>query len=389
MERSQLPAEFLESTLTPPSIIMNPGPCYGDAVRHFALSEGIARTKKGRYFNMWIGGGDSPQAYMVLATSDDGMKTWSKPCMVIDSQDPGTPLRRSVLVGNIWIDPRGRLWVFFTYSIGSFDGRGGSWAMICNNPDAKKLSFSKPFRIWHGATLNKPTILKNGEWLLPVSLWDRGKINTDECRELYHELDYMRMANWFVSTDEGKTWQRRGGVKNPDPDFDEHMIVEKNDGTLWMLCRNAKGLVESFSSDAGHTWTEPKPSFIKSMNARFFLRRLASGRILIVKHGAIINETPGKRSHLSAFVSDDDGKTWSGGLLLDGRDSVTYPDGFQEDDGSIVITYDRDRGGEREILCARFTEDDVLNGKVTSQRGMLSHIVNKARGPWRQGWEWR
>lgn len=109
----------------------------------------------------------------------------------------------------------------------------------------------------------------------------------------------------------------------------------------------------------------------------------------MVKHGTVVAETPGKRSHLTAFLSDDDGKTWSNGLLLDGRDSVTYPDGFEDTDGSIVITYDRDRGGEREILMTRFTEEDILSGKVSSKRGILAHLVNKAIGPYRQGWEWR
>ncbi len=389
MEQNGLPHDILDATLIPPSINMSPGPCYGDTVRHFALSEGIARSPKGRYFCTWVAGGDSPQAYMVLATSDDEGRTWSAPRMVIDSLDPGTPLRRSVLVGNIWFDPRGRLWFFFTYSIGSFDGRAGSWAMLCENPDDDAFTFGKPFRIWHGATLNKPTVMKNGEWFLPISLWDRGKINTDECRNLYHELDDMRMAHWFVSADEGKTWVRGGGVKNTDPDFDEHMIVERNDGTLWAISRTAKGLAESFSSDGGRNWSDPRPTVIKSMNARFFFRRLMSGRLLMVKHGTAIGETPGKRSHLTAFLSGDDGKTWSNCLLLDERESVTYPDGFQDDNGNIIITYDRDRSGEREILMARFTEDDILSGTIRSPRGMRAHIVNKAHGPWKQGWEWR
>ena len=109
----------------------------------------------------------------------------------------------------------------------------------------------------------------------------------------------------------------------------------------------------------------------------------------MVKHGTAISEAPGKRSHLTAFLSDDDGRTWSSGLLLDGRDAVTYPDGFEDTDKTIVITYDRNRSGEREILMARFTEEDVLRGTVTSPRGVLAHLVNKARGPWKREWEWR
>ena len=69
----------------------------------------------------------------------------------------------------------------------------------------------------------------------------------------------------------------------------------------------------------GATWSEPKPAAtIQNINARFFLRRLASGRMLLVKNGPT-DQRLDKRSHMSAFLSDDDGKTWHGGLLLDER----------------------------------------------------------------------
>ncbi len=63
---------------------------------------------------------------------------------------------------------------------------------------------------------------------------------------------------------------------------------------------------------------------------------------------------------LSAWLSDDDGKTWQGGLMLDERKGVSYPDGFQAPDGTIYISYDRNRATDGEILLARFTEEDIL-----------------------------
>ena len=47
----------------------------------------------------------------------------------------------------------------------------------------------------------------------------------------------------------------RGHADVPMRSFDEHMIVQKKDGTLWMLVRTFDGLGESFSSDGGFTWT--------------------------------------------------------------------------------------------------------------------------------------
>lgn len=84
------------------------------------------------------------------------------------------------------------------------------------------------------------------------------------------------------------------------------------------------------------------------------------------------------RSHLTAYLSDDDGKTWYGGLLLDQREQVSYPDGVEADNGKIYVIYDRGRITEREILMATFTEEDVRLGKCATDQCRLKMIVNKA-----------
>jgi hypothetical protein len=61
--------------------------------------------------------------------------------------------------------------------------------------------------------------------------------------------------------------------------------------------------------------------------------------------------------------STDGRRTWAGGLLLDDRADVSYPDGVQADDGTITIVYDRDRGGAGEILTATMRERDVRAGE--------------------------
>lgn len=373
------PPEILDLSLQPPAFDTAPGPQYQDDTRDYGMIIGLERSPGGRLWVAWVGGGDSDAAYFLVASSDDDGRTWSRPRLVIDPTDaPG--LRRRTLVGNLWCDPKGRLWLFFDLSMGQFDGRAGDWATVCENPDAAAPVWGPPRRLWHGATLCKPTVLSSGEWLLPISLWTRNKIRPAALIEAYHELDDQRMAHVFVSTDAGATWTRRGGVAFPESDFDEHMIVERRDGSLWMLSRVKTGIAESVSADRGRTWSPPQPSAIKSVNARFFVRRLQSGRLLLVKHGERIGEAPRGRSHLTAFVSDDDGRTWRGGLLLDERKSVSYPDGFQAPDGSISIAYDRNRAADREILLAKFTEEDVLAGRAVSASARLKVLINKAMG---------
>lgn len=372
-------ASHLDRSLEAIPVNHAPGPEYSERVLNYAMSRGIEQSRGGRMWAAWVAGGDNDRAFIVTATSDDRGVTWSKPRFVIHSKDPeDVPLRRRARVSNFWADPAGRLWFFYDQSMASYDGRAGLWAITCDDPDAARPMWSAPRRIWHGSMLNKPIVLKHGEWLAPVTLWSRNKISAP-LRDAYRELDDERMAHAFVSTDRGATWQRRGGVSIPETDFDEHMLVELRDGRIWLLARSARGIAESFSADGGRTWTESKVRF-PHVSSRFFIRRLASGNLVLVRHGHLNERTAG-RSHLRAFLSEDDGATWKGGLLLDERERVSYPDGFEAPDGTLHVAYDHDRTNAREILMARFTEDDVRSGRFAS-RGAKSKIhVYKATGP--------
>lgn len=372
--RIQKMEKVAEHALVPPKVNTSPLPKYGYDKLDYGMTIGIERTPGGRLWACWVAGGDSPDAYFVLASSDNEGETWSSPRVVLDSHEDGLGDKRSILVGNLWTDPKGRLWLIFDQSMDMFDGRGGVWATVCDNPDADEPTWSEPRRIWHGVTLNKPTVLSTGEWMLPISLDQRTGFRA--FKGCFRDLDPLRGANVFVSTDEGDTWERRGVRTFPNPDWHEHMIVEKLDGSLWMLARTRNGIMESTSTDGGRTWSEPTASAIKHPVARFFIRRLASNKLLLVKHGPKIDEHEG-RSMLTAWLSDDDGKTWKGGLMLDERKGVSYPDGFQAPDGTIVISWDRNRSTDGEILMARFTEDDILAKEFKGPKSKTKMLVSR------------
>lgn len=375
--------------LQPPVLNTNPPPKYGYDKLDYSLSGSIECTAMGRLWVCWIAGGDSEKAFLVFATSDDRGNTWSPPRMVIDPHDESLPLPRSTVGGALWKDPQGRLWIFFPQSMVYYDGRMGVWAARCDDPDAENPVWTVPQRLWHGFSLNKPIVHSSGTWLLPIGLWHRDMMTcglewVPETREramlwdAFHELDELRMCHVLASTDAGETWERRGGVHFPtSKDFEEPILVERGDGSVWMIVRtNANGLYQSVSEDAGVTWS-PEAPWLAHVNSRHHLQRLPSGRLLMIKHGMPVDTRPKSRSHLAAYLSEDDGATWLGGLMLDERETVSYPDAGIGPDGTIFVAYDRNRDTDGEILLARFTEDDVLAGRCVSQGSALKVLVTK------------
>lgn len=346
-----------------PSVIARPGAEFQDEARAGAMIIGMDRTPKGRIWGCWTGTGDKKDGYFLLATSDDGGASWSKPRLAVGARLNAAQKISGALVGNLWSDPKGRLWLFFDQQLGDPQGRITNWFMRCDDPDAAEPAWSEPVQFAEGCTLNKPTVLKDGAWLLPVSDWQK------------------KTARVFASTDEGATWKERGRLQFPGWQFDEHMMVELKDGRLWMLARTSGQPHESFSNDAGRTWSEPKQAVtVQNVSSRFFLRRLASGRILLVKNGSPAERLQ-QRTHMSAWLSEDEGQTWQGGLLLDERNAVSYPDGFESPDGLIHILYDWNRHTDAEILLATFREQDVLAGRLVSADAKLRLLANKATGP--------
>ena len=245
--------------------------------------------------------------------------------------------------------------------------------LTADEPDLAQPKWSAPRRLTDGVMMCKPVALSSGEWVLPVSTWKL----TDAS------------ARMVVSTDRGATWSVRGAAHVPAElrDHDEHMIVERRDGSLWMLVRLAMDpaatrakqpqfcIGESRSQDRGRTWTTVQRGSVPHLRSRFFITRLASGNLLLVKH----RDAARTREGLTAYLSRDDGESWSEGFTFEER-TCSYPDGVQAADGRIFIIYDRERPKEGAIHLAVFTEEDVAAGKRVSAHARLQ--VPVARLPW-------
>lgn len=369
--------------MTPPRIVSRPTePKYLDPYRTWQGIASIERTAGGRLYTNWYTGMDTERGgnFVVVAISDDEGENWESPRFVITHDDPEVRVYDPCL----WRDPTGRLWLTWNQSREFFDGRVGVWVATTDNPDEPEPRWSQPRRIANGLLMNKPTVLSSGEWVFPAAIWACHTPTED------HGLQSEMFSNVYVSADEGESFTLRGGADVPNRSFDEHMVIERADGTLWMLVRCFDGIGESFSTDGGHTWTPGQRSHIDGPCSRFHIRRLESGRLLLVNHDDFgerrsraeierqgnVKEWKG-RTNLTAFLSDDDGATWSHRLLLDGRDDVSYPDVALGPNGAVYVVYDHDRFGDRGIYLARVTESDILRGELEGPWSRRQVLVNR------------
>ncbi len=359
------PLNTRDLSLLAPALNMHPGAKYSARTRLWQGIPGIERTKNGKLVATWYSGGENegPENYILLAKSEDDGETWSDPFAVID---PPSPVRAFDPV--LWSDPEGTLWWFWSQSYGLFDGRMGVWAICCNDPDAREMQWSTPKRLFDGIMMNKPTVLNSGVWLIPAAIWS----NLESGEIFGEEIVKLQRSNTYASDDKGVNWKLLGQADVPNRHFDEHMIVERCDASLWMLVRTYSGIGQAISNDAGKTWFATQGDVLPGPCSRFFIRRLQSGKLLMVNH----HQFQG-RNNLTASLSDDDGRNWFGFLMLDERPDVSYPDGIESPDGIIYVIYDRERTKAREILLARFTEKDVECGKPSSGICRLKWIINR------------
>jgi hypothetical protein len=292
-----------------------------------------------RMWGAWFSGGErEPDSgnYGIVSYSDN-RKKWVDPALIIFHPDSNV----RVMDTQLWKDPQGRLWIFWTQNMGQkgFDGLWGTWAISTGNPESNNPRWTSPRRLCDGLTRNKPIVLSSGEWLLPSYNWVK------------------HQSAMYVSSDNGKNWKLQGGALNDMSDnFYEQMCVELKNGNIWMLQRNIQ---QSISKNKGITWSGLDTVHeLTSANSRLYIGRLRSGRLLMIYN----NDSNNKRKNLTAFLSPDEGKSWPYQLLLDERENVSYPDVVQDLDNRIYVCYDRSRTGEKEILMATFKEEEIIKG---------------------------
>lgn len=153
----------------------------------------------------------------------------------------------------------------------------------------------------------------------------------------------------FVSDDLGQTWQRGDlidyGVGAHDHAGSiEGTVIERGDGSLYLLLRTESGFLWEAGSADGLHWTGLRKTSIPSVTCCAQMARLADGRVALLWNAPVRHDPANKtsRAELSLAFSDDDARTWSSPLVVAANyqpaGRVSYPYLYERSPGVFWIT---------------------------------------------------
>ncbi|PQO34543.1 exo-alpha-sialidase [Bremerella cremea] len=291
------------------SVVLPPGPA------NPRNSEGdVVQLKDGNVLLVYThfdgGSGDHAKAHLASRISEDGGKTWSEEDKVVVENEAGL----NVMSVSLLRLADGRLALFYLRKNSHTDCRpymristdeGKTWGEPVTVIGEKDLGY-------YILNNDRAVQLSNGRLVLPVA---------------QHVGPGMPKRNnaaailVYYSDDAGETWQRSEYAARPpkrngqDVISQEPGVVELKDGRLMMWIRtNAGSQFVTFSRDKGDTWSQLKPSDMKSPLAPATIERIpTTGDLLLIwnDHSEIPDALKGKRTPLCSAISKDDGQTWT------------------------------------------------------------------------------
>lgn len=349
---------------TPPRLERNTSdPFYTRTGRVYQATATIERSGPGRYWSAWRAdnttNAEAPGNFAVLAYSDDNCQTMKEYGYFTFS--PASP-DKHLVDPMLWKDPSGNLWLFFGVfgNNKGFDGVQGTWAVICQNPNAQFPVWGRPFRLSYFADPRHPVQI-NGQWYLMLDGWRHDAAYPPRYMEYVgprvHKLNWQSQKLEFVSHLPPNNGTSYSG-------FFETEILQRSDGSVIALLRSLSASVKtlySISNDMMKTWSPWAEYTVidPSSSSRMWLGRSPSGRTVFCWNNDAVRRT------LTLGLSDDDGATYPYRVLLEPVTSgqVTYPVVTFGDGGEIFVIYDNERtSGKRQIRIAKVLEQEVVAG---------------------------
>ncbi|HNR35134.1 MAG TPA: exo-alpha-sialidase [Candidatus Hydrogenedentes bacterium] len=276
----------------------------------------IAEAFNGDLLCVWFGGsfesGDDQALFIARRTK--GGRMWSAPDRFVTGQPfhpPGNAVVFRVSANRIGIlydrmdeerPIRSGMWgkgtLMFRYS----EDNGATWS---NDRELTDIP---------GGIRNPPILLRNGDLLVPISGAQPGFITT---------------------RDGGDTWTVRGYIPTGNFRAGQPSVIQRADGSLFAVLRNAPYILQSESADNGSTWTEAVPMTLRCPHAGISMCRFDNGHLALVFNDSSIKRTP-----LSVALSEDEGRTWRPPVALESNPGeYSYPCVMQSSDGHIHVTY--------------------------------------------------
>ena len=165
------------------------------------------------------------------------------------------------------------------------------------------------------------------------------------------------------STDSGLTWETISEIRLKNDDVDEPAIGHLKDGRLIMVKRPDAAIL--YSNDKGMTWTHAGRS-VKVGGPTFRAPQvvvLEDGTIVVLATWHVFGYGKGL-PHLCAWISTDNGLTWSRdgeGLVVDNT-TYGYPGFFVMEDQSILISYCESASAPNRVYVVRIKVNEARDG---------------------------
>ena len=271
--------------------------------------------------------------FIALSAAAPDAERWSPAGSIASS---GGSLSDAVL----WRGMRGELRMFYSEAL-----PGQAPALMCSV--LGNDGWSKAERIAEGRVSSRPVMLRSGLLVVALQKPD-GSIGT------------------LLSMDRGSSWMPGPGsitlTEKISDAANRPEIVPHRNGRLSLLS-SAHGYqwrYRSVSSDFARSWSEPEPLFANPFQASC-VTVLPSGKWLMVKNGKLDQRLFYVPDCLYAYLSDDEGATWYGGMRLDDRTDAVNPVVCAPGNGNVYIAwaYSPEDGHAAEIKLCRTSEAEI------------------------------
>lgn len=353
-------------------------------------------SEGGRLWATWFGSNTQAERapyhkgqFSVISTSGDGGKTWKEVFVF----DPSELLGGGASDPLLWKDANGKI-RFVAHRNIDFQGKdefaSSAWEFTMLDPEDEHTAWSPPRLVGNkNLSIMKPLLFPDGT--IMRSMDDFKLVGTPDkvrIRFLKEDADGQPL---FVSE----------LPADPDAGFAEQMPIIRNDQSLFTFYRAKMGQKFAESFDGGRTWQLGGYYPMQfSINTKCILKKLPSGNVLLVANDVQMRENDGKRiyyftdgngkeqelvkaktprTRMTAYLSEDDGKTFKQKLLLCDDGQISYPSATLGKDGSIYLVYDQGRGeiGQHTIFLSKITEADIAAGKLVHGESFLNRIVSR------------